>query len=80
MQQTEILSKLTTVFRDVFDEDELTITPETTAKDIAGWDSFAHINLIVATEASFHVKFKTSEIESLRDVGHLAAVLQEKCR
>jgi acyl carrier protein len=79
MQQNDVFTKLTDVFRDVFDDDELTITPHTTAKDIPGWDSFAHINLIVATEASFHVKFKTSEIESLRDVGHLATLLERKC-
>ena len=76
--QAEILSQLTSIFRDVFDDDSLQITLETTASDIAGWDSFAHINLIVATEAFFKIKFKTAEIESLQNIGHLAEVIRSK--
>jgi len=75
---TDVLANLTGVFRDVFDDDSLVITPQTTATDIPGWDSFAHINLIIATEGLFKIKFKTSEIESLRNVGHLVEVISAK--
>ncbi len=76
--QAEILGQVTVIFRDVFDDDSLQITPETTASDIAGWDSFTHINLIVATEVFFKIKFKTAEIESLKNVGHFTEVIQSK--
>ncbi len=78
MSQAEILSHLTVIFRDLFDDDSLTITPETSAKDIAGWDSFMHINLIVSAETFFKVKFKTAEIESLQNVGSLVAMIESK--
>ena len=74
----QIYAQLTDIFRDVFDDDTLVLTPQTTAADVQGWDSFNHINLIVATEARFKIKFKTAEIESLRNVGHLAEVIASK--
>jgi acyl carrier protein len=49
-----------------------------TAADIAEWDSFNHINLIVATEAKFGIKFQTTEIESLRNVGHFVELIGKK--
>jgi len=54
------------------------LTPELTAADVPGWDSFNHINLIVATEVQFKIKFKTAELESLRNVGHLVEVIASK--
>ena len=54
------------------------VRPEMTAADIAEWDSFNHINLIVATEAKFGIKFQTSEIESLRNVGHFVELIEKK--
>jgi acyl carrier protein len=74
----QIYTQLTEIFRDLFDDDSIVLTPETTAADIPGWDSFNHINLIVATEAKFKIKFKTAEIESLRNVGHFVQVIQSK--
>jgi acyl carrier protein len=78
MSHAQILSDLTQIFREVFDDDALVITEETTAKDVPGWDSFMHINLIVACEKFFRVKFKTAEIESLQNVGSLIAVIEAK--
>ena len=78
MQSHQLYSELTEIFRDVFDEDTIVLTPETTAADIAGWDSVAHVNLIVAIEARLKVKFKTSEVEGLHNVGQLAGVLEYK--
>jgi acyl carrier protein len=80
MQNAEILSKLTSIFRDLFDDDTLTLTSATTAKDIPGWDSFMHINVIVACETTFKVKFKTAEVEGLQNVGHLVDAIESKLK
>jgi acyl carrier protein len=78
MDQTQIYSKLTTVFRDVFDEDDLKLTPETTADDVDGWDSLSHIRLVLAVSKSFGVKFSASEIGGLKNVGEFADLIQKK--
>ena len=78
MTDAEILQRLTGIFREVFDDDTLVLTEATTAEDVEEWDSFNHINIIVATEASFRVKFQTAEIEGLKNVGHLVALIQRK--
>lgn len=78
MNEKDILDQLTPVFRDVFDDDELNLRPETTADDIDGWDSQAHVILIVAAEQRFGVKFRTAELESLKNVGHFAQLICSK--
>ncbi len=78
MQQTEIYMELTGICRDLFDDESLVLRPGLTAADVPEWDSFNHINLIVATEAKFGVKFQTAELESLQTVGHLADLVQSK--
>ncbi len=57
------------VFRNVFGDDQLVLTDETTAADIEGWDSLNHINLVIAVEKRFGVKFATAEISRLKDDG-----------
>jgi len=66
------------VFRDVFDDDDVVLTPDTTANDIDGWDSQTHVLLIVAAEQRFGVKFRTAELESLKNVGHFAELIRAK--
>jgi acyl carrier protein len=78
MDQAEIYKQLTTLFRNLFDEDTIVLTPETTAADIEGWDSFNHINLIVAVEVKFGIKFKTAELDELHNVGHLVTMIERK--
>ncbi|CAN5502714.1 hypothetical protein BH10PSE16_BH10PSE16_14760 [soil metagenome] len=78
MTETEILTNLNQVFRDVFDDDDIVITPATTAEDIEGWDSQAHVNLIVAAEVRFGIRFRTAELESLHNVGQFAQLILEK--
>jgi acyl carrier protein len=78
MQTAEIDARLTEIFRDIFDDDNLTLRPEMTAADVKDWDSFNHINLIVATEAKFGIKFQTAEIESLKNVGHFEELIAKK--
>jgi acyl carrier protein len=78
MEKTAVYTKLTVVFRDVFDEDELQLTPETTADDVDGWDSLTHIRLVLAVSKAFGVKFSASEIGSLKNVGEFADMIEKK--
>jgi len=78
MTQSETYAQLTDIFREVFDRSDLTIAPETTAKDVPGWDSQTNITLIVATESHFGIRFRTAEIEQLRKVQDLADLVRAK--
>ena len=78
MTQQEILESLKPIFREVFDNDSIDIMETTTADDIEGWDSFNHINLIIAVENRFRIKFQVAEIEDLRNVGELARLIGKK--
>lgn len=70
--------QLTQVFRLVFDNENLTITPETTPNDIDGWDSMAHLNLLAAVQARFKIKFASKELSALRTVGDLGELIDSK--
>jgi len=78
MQSEEIYAHLTTIFHDIFDDDALVLTPDLTAAEVPEWDSFNHINLIVAVESRFKIKFQTAEIEQLHTVGHLVDLIAAK--
>jgi acyl carrier protein len=78
MQLADIYAQLTTIFHDLFDDDTIVLTPELTAADVPEWDSFNHINLIVAVEQRFKIKFQTAELEQLNTVGHLADLIATK--
>ncbi len=78
MQSEDIYAQLTTIFHDIFDDDALVLTPGLTAAEVPEWDSFNHINLIVAVESRFKIKFQTAEIEQLHTVGHLVALIASK--
>jgi len=69
---------LTATFRDLLDNDSLTLTEATTAKDVEGWDSITHVLIIVAVEKKFRVKFTAGEIQQLQNVGELAALIRSK--
>jgi acyl carrier protein len=74
----DLYAALADVMRDVFDNDDIVIGPETTAQDVPGWDSQAHITLIVAAEQRFGVRFRTAEFESLRNVGDFVNLIDAK--
>ena len=78
MQTQEIYEKLTELFRELFADDSIVLTPQTTANDIDGWDSFNHISVIVAVETRFGIKMSTAEIERLANVGALVAAIENK--
>ena len=78
MTREEVMLQLTEIFRKVFKRPDLILNDELTAKDVKGWDSLNHINLIVATEKSFKIKFTTKEIQGLPNVGRLIDVIYTK--
>lgn len=69
---------LNDIFRMVFDDDDIQISPEMTANDIYGWDSLSHVNLITAVEARFKIRFSQKELLTLKNVGDLYATIQRK--
>jgi acyl carrier protein len=76
MDEPQIYARLAEVFKDVFDEDSIAVTPELSAKEVDGWDSLTHIRLILTVERAFKIKFSTSEIGKLENVGDLVALIK----
>ena len=71
----EIMDRLNAIFQDVFDDDSLTVTPSTTAKDVEDWDSLSHITLIGAVEDEFRMKFSMKEVVEMKDVGEMIGII-----
>jgi len=78
MGDSDFMSRLVRVFQQVFGNDTLSLSPSTTAHDVEGWDSLMHINLIVAVEREFKVRFTTREITALQNVGDLLGLIARK--
>ncbi len=71
----EIYERLDEVFQDVFDDDTLSVSPETTAADIEDWDSLSHITLIAAVEDEFRMKFSMKEVVEMKNVGEMVNLI-----
>ena len=78
MTREEVFATLTDIFRDVFDDDDIELTDATTADDIEDWDSLEQINLVVACEKKFKVKFDMNEIQALKNVGEMVDTIVGK--
>ena len=78
MDESDIYARLTEIIRDFFDDDSITATPALSAKDVDGWDSLAHVRLILTIERTFHISFTASEIGRLKNVGELAGLIEAK--
>lgn len=78
IDRTTVVTRLTEVFRDVFDDSEIELTNEMTTSDIDEWDSLAHITLIVAIETEFEIQFNTAEVGNLENVGEMIDILAER--
>jgi acyl carrier protein len=76
----KIDDRLIEIFRTVFENDDLEVTASTSAADVEGWDSVAHITLIFAIEEEFGFQFSSSELEKARDVGDLQRVVRQRRR
>ena len=77
MEPEKILEKLTTVFRDVFDENSLTLSSESTAQDIEEWDSLNQIKLILGCEKAFNIRLRPREINTLENIGEMVDHIQK---
>lgn len=75
MERNEVFERVTKVFRDVFDDEELVISDETTAADIEDWDSLTHITLISEIEDEFGYKFGMKDVLGLKNVGEMIDLL-----
>lgn len=78
INEQAIYQRLDGIFQDIFDDESIHVTPGTTANDIPDWNSFNHVNLTVACEAAFNIRFKGSELEELRNVGELVRIIERK--
>jgi len=80
MQREEARTLLNQIFRSLFDDESLSITEQTTAKDVSGWDSLNHMNLIVEVEKTFGIKMTTREVQSLKNAGDLITIITNKAK
>ena len=78
LSTAQIVNRLTDIFREVLEDDSLVLRDDLTADQVESWDSLNHIDLIVAVERNFKIRFTTAEITSLRNVGELINLVQRK--
>ena len=78
MTREDIYADLNEVFRDVFDDESITVNDETTSDDIDDWDSLEHINLIAAVEQQFGIKFNMGQIVTMKNVGEMVNIIESQ--
>ncbi len=78
MTREEIFEKLNTIFRDNFDDENITLSNETSSNDIEDWDSLEQINLVVAIQDEFGIKFNIDEVSAIENVGEMVDFILEK--
>jgi len=78
MDNQTILNQLTEIFRKVLDDDKITLSSTTTANDVEEWDSLNHLQLVVALEKHFKIKFTSSEIQNWKNVGDMCDSISKK--
>jgi len=76
----ELLVRLQPIFRDVLDNQDLVITERSSGKNVDGWDSLAHINLVSSIEHEFKIRFALGELEQLKDVGDMLVLMRKKLK
>jgi acyl carrier protein len=78
MERKEIVSKLTSVFRTIFNDNTLILSDELTANDVDKWDSLSHMILITEIEKAFSIKFKLKDLNKMRNVGDMIEIIMLK--
>ena len=78
IEKNEIVSRLTPIFRDVFNDDALVVSEGMTAAEVPTWDSLSNINMIIAVEKAFGVKFSIKDVRNLKNVGELLELIKRK--
>lgn len=74
----EMFTEVRKIFQEVFDDEHLEVNAQTTARDVEDWDSLAQINLWVAMEKRFNIKFNIGEITGLQNVGEMMDLIEKK--
>lgn len=80
MADAAIYTALDEIFRDVFLRDDLVLSPELSAKDVSGWDSLKQIEILIAVQEHFSIKFRTADLDNMNNVGDLMPVIAAKAR
>ena len=80
MDTREIYTRLDRVFQDVFDDDSMHVSENTTANGSEDWDSLEHITLVSAVEREFRMKFKMGEISSMKNVGEMVSIIASRAK
>ncbi len=75
MNRDEVFDKLNEIFRDVFDDDSITVNASTNSDDIEDWDSLEHINLVAAVEQEFGIKFTMAQVLGMKNVGEMVDII-----
>ncbi len=78
MEKSKIIQQLNEIFIDIIDDENISLKEETTAGEVDGWDSLTHIQLVVAIEKHFKIRFTAKEIQSWKNVGEMITCMQEK--
>lgn len=76
--ELEIANVLTAIFRDVFMRDDMVFSPDLCANEVDGWDSMKQVEILIATENHFHIKFTTREMDRLQSAGDLLSLIAKK--
>jgi acyl carrier protein len=80
MERNDVLKKVNDVFKDILDNDNIILRDETTANDIEEWDSLAHVQLVVAIERSFKIRFTSREIQSWENIAEMLDCICDKIK
>lgn len=80
MNKAEVMEKLLPIFCEVFDDDAIMLSADTTAADIGGWDSVEHFNLIAAVEDAFGMRFQMKEVSTMKNVGEMAEIIAQRAK
>lgn len=78
METTEILKHVNVIFIDILDNKDIVLGRETTANDVEDWDSLTHIQLVVAIEKHFKLRFTSSEIREWKNVGQMCDAIKNR--
>lgn len=78
MTREDIMKDLNDIFIDVFDDESIVLTDETTSDDIEFWDSLEQIHIIMACEKKWKLKFNLDEISAMKNVGEMVDMVLRK--
>ena len=77
MTSEEVIATMTSIFRDVLDDEDLSLARDTTASDIEEWDSLSHITIIVELERAFSLRFTSAQIQGFANVGDICDAVSQ---